>query len=185
MMRKASFFERCYLKKGFTFLELLVILAVIAILVAVAANVFFSGTTDEAKATKLQDYVKSTEQAIQRFKFDVGDYPSQTKYLWNGTDSSGNAIPNWAGPYLHPYLADDSGNIILKDIGSDTKLKVVCTDGDKVELEVDNVPKSVAVAYDKKFDDGDLTKGNVVYDSTNKKMTVKITDSSLETITCY
>jgi hypothetical protein len=72
------------------------------------------------------------------------------------------------------------------NLKTDVKVNVNCdeTNG-KFAIVVNNIPKSVAQAFDNKFDDGDLTKGKATYDETNKKLTIVVTTNDIEPITCY
>jgi general secretion pathway protein G len=166
--------------KGFTLIELLIVIALLSVIVGVMVNVF-SGSTDEAKATKIEDTMRILDDASHRFKIDVGDFPSAVKQLWDGS-----GIPNWHGAYIRPQVTDSDGNIILKDVGSDVKVNVNCDETNKkFEIVVTNIPKSVAQAFDNKFDNGDLTKGKATYDEANKKLTIVVATGDIEPITCY
>ena len=164
--------------KGFSLLEILITIAVMAILATLVITQLGGGTSAEAKATKLQDTVSSTKDSVERFANDVGKYPGAIKYLWQNQDSNGNQIANWKGPYLKPDLTKDD-KIWLKFIGDDAEMDISCTEGGvgtgKVEFVISNVPPNIATVYDKKFDDGDLTQGNVVYNSDSQQLTITIT----------
>jgi len=61
-------------KKGFTLIELIVVMAVICILVLIAAPKFM-GHTKEAKFTKLISNTKQLENASERYYMDKNDWP--------------------------------------------------------------------------------------------------------------
>jgi len=168
-------------KKGFTLIELIIAIALLAILVT-AAIMFFGGrASDEAKITKLQSTINSVENAIQKYKADVGMYPSEIKELWQDADSQGNPIPNWNGPYLTPKLTKNN-EIWLKEIGTDTLLDVSCSAGTNGEedIVIKGIPPTLAAAYDKKFDDGNTATGNAIYDSSNNELKVKVATAQFE-----
>lgn len=61
-------------RKGFTVIELIVVIAVIAILVGVGLQ-RFTGYTEETKITKLLHDGRLLEDAVQRYYMDHGDWP--------------------------------------------------------------------------------------------------------------
>ncbi len=106
-------------RRGFTLLEILVVLAIIGLLVGVLVkNVgggFASGQSSTAKI-----FVNSTVQtSLVRYRIDMGDYPSTTEGLealvaapsgkadrWrNGPYIDGGKVPldPWGEPYVYRY----------------------------------------------------------------------------------
>ena len=61
-------------KKGFTLIELIVVMAVIAILVTLAVH-SFSGYTKRAKMIKLKNDARVISDASDRYYIDHGDWP--------------------------------------------------------------------------------------------------------------
>lgn len=65
---------------GFTFIELMVVVVILALLVAIVAPKIV-GRTDEARRTAAQVQVRSIEQGLHLFKLDNGFYPSTEQGL--------------------------------------------------------------------------------------------------------
>ena len=181
-MGKAIFLKRKetegLFRKGFTLIELIVVIALLAILAYLGAKFFFGNTSDEAKATKIQQIVRTVEDASAKFKMDVGAYPSKVVYLWQD-----NNIPNWQGPYIKPENTKNN-EILLKDVGANTLLDVSCQPNSKYSIVIKDVPQSVAQIYDKKFDDGNLSTGKVTYNTSSHTLTIEVTNSNIEPIYC-
>jgi general secretion pathway protein G len=65
---------------GFTFIELMVVVVILALLVAIVAPRIV-GRTDEARRTAAQVQIRSIEQGLHLFKLDNGFYPSTEQGL--------------------------------------------------------------------------------------------------------
>jgi len=91
--------------RGFTLLELLVVLVILGLLVGVVAPRFFGQVgKSEVKVAKAQ--IKSLEDALDQYRLDVGRYPTTEQGL-----SALNAQPTgetrWQGPYLKRAVPND------------------------------------------------------------------------------
>jgi len=93
--------RRC--SRGFTLVELLVVLAIIAVLLSLSAP-RYTGSVDKAKETVLRENLASLRDAIDKFYGDTGKYPAtlndliDKKYLRRipldpVTDSSTTWVP--------------------------------------------------------------------------------------------
>lgn len=119
-------------RKGFTLIEILIVVAIIALLASlVAPRLFGKLETSKQKIAKTQ--INLIETALDMFRLDVGRYPTTQeglKVLWK---NPGN-IPNWQGPYLkkpiekdpwgHPYIyicPGKHGAYDLYSLGADGK----------------------------------------------------------------
>jgi len=96
-------------KKGFTIIELMVVITIIGILASLVAPKFMGKLeTAKVKTTKAQLEMFST--ALDSFNLDVGRYPTEEeglKVLW----VKNNNIKGYDGPYLpKPVEADAWGN---------------------------------------------------------------------------
>ena len=67
-------------KKGFTLLELLVVLAILAILIAIAIPVY-KGQKEKAAITAHNANVRVLETAVESYKQDNGKYPETLEAL--------------------------------------------------------------------------------------------------------
>lgn len=86
------------LTRGFTLLELLVVMVIIGMLVGYVAPRFFSQIGKSERKTALAQ-MDSFSKALDQYRLDTGHYPR--------TDQGLNALmerpadePKWAGPYL-------------------------------------------------------------------------------------
>src|SRR5438552_2279298 len=70
--------------RGFTMIEMVIVLAIIAILAAVLTPIVV-GYVDQSRVAKAQADVRTIGEAIARFERDVGRYP-----MW--TAASGSAL---------------------------------------------------------------------------------------------
>lgn len=103
-MRK-SLFSRCRRQQGFTLLELLVVLMIIALLAGFVGPRLFS-QVDQAKDKTALSQMKSLSDALSQYRLDVGQYPSETQGLKSLTTRP-NGVTNWRGPYLSKAVPMD------------------------------------------------------------------------------
>ncbi len=101
--------ERTAKSRGFTLLELLVVLAVLGMLMAVVAPQImsrFSGAKSDTAALQIETIITS----LNYFKLDTGRYPSTEEgltALWEAPADAGL----WRGPYIRKlsHLTDPWG----------------------------------------------------------------------------
>jgi general secretion pathway protein G len=67
-------------RKGFTLIEVLVVVFILGILAAIVAPRFI-GRTEDAKITEAKVQIKNLETALKLFKLDNGFYPSTEQDL--------------------------------------------------------------------------------------------------------
>ena len=85
-------------QRGFTLLELLVVMVIIGLLVGYVGPRYFSQIgKSEVKAALAQ--MDGFEKAIEQFRLDVGHYPTNEEGLSALFIRPGNE-PKWQGPYL-------------------------------------------------------------------------------------
>lgn len=123
------------LSDGFTMIELIVVIAIIAILTTYAAGKFL-GRTDDAKKTKLKHDIQTISNALNLYRVDNHAYPSTDQGLEALiTMPSGEPEPtNWqAGGYLErlpkdpwdqPYYylnPGEHGEIDIYSLGQDKR----------------------------------------------------------------
>jgi len=110
--RRSSF--RRTLERGFTLVEMLVVISIIALIMAlVGPRVLNFLGESKVKAAKIQ--IASLESALDLYALDTGQYPSSSDGLdalmhrpggvtsWSGPYLKGNEVPNdpWGKPYIY------------------------------------------------------------------------------------
>ena len=92
---------RFHSRKGFTLLELLVVLAIIATLVAVVAPSVFRNVGD-AKNDAAKSQIEIFALALDSYRLDNDVYPSTQQGLaaLRAMPAAGDHPRNWRGPYL-------------------------------------------------------------------------------------
>lgn len=85
-------------KAGFTLVELLVVLVILMVIGTIAVQ-NFSGEEDKAKVKATKASFTSLENALERFKLDVGRYPTQEEGL-AALYEAPDGLEDWAGKYL-------------------------------------------------------------------------------------
>jgi len=97
------------IKRGFTLIEMLVVILILSILAALIIPKLV-GRTDDAKISAAHSDIATLSSSIEQFRLDNGRYPSTEEGLSVLTVQPENT-PNWKGPYLTKNIpADPWGN---------------------------------------------------------------------------
>lgn len=92
-------------QRGFTLLELLVVMVIIGLLAGIVAPQYFAQLgKSNAKIAKAQ--IESFGQALDQFRLDVGQYPTTEQGLAALRVAPQN-LPRWQGPYLKRDVPND------------------------------------------------------------------------------
>lgn len=130
---RASRHETPASESGFTLLEVMIVLIIVAILASlVAVNVM--GRPDEAKATATKTNISTIQGALKMYRLDNGAYPTTEQGLkaltekptappapasWaQGGYLSAPAEDGWGKPY--EYVSDGS-SFTIRSLGKDAK----------------------------------------------------------------
>ena len=90
--------KRKQAKAGFTLVELLVVLVILMVIGTIAVQ-NFGGEEDKAKVKATKASFTSLENALERFKLDVGRYPTEEEGL-TALCEAPEGVEDWAGKYL-------------------------------------------------------------------------------------
>jgi general secretion pathway protein G len=91
--------------KGFTLLELLVVIVIIGLLAGYVAPRYFSQVgKSEIQVARAQ--IESLEKALDQYRLDMRRYPSAEEGLGALVAKPENA-PSWSGPYLKKAVPMD------------------------------------------------------------------------------
>ena len=116
-------------KRGFTLVELLVVLAILALLAGIVGPKVL-GQLGGAKAKTAAVQIADLEKTLELFKLDVGRYPTADEGL-NALVTKPPGAAAWTGPYLkggvpldpwsHPYVykPGPGGTVEILSLGAD------------------------------------------------------------------
>ncbi len=116
--------------RGFTLLELLVVMVIIGLLAAYVGPKYFSQVgKSEVKTSRAQ--IVAFEKALEQYRLEVGSYPTTEQGLAALVAKPAQAV-RWEGPYLaksvpldpwgHAYVyksPGDHGDVDLTSLGRD------------------------------------------------------------------
>lgn len=95
--------NRSRIRKGFTLIELVVVILILAILAALIVPRIV-GRTDDAKRAKAASDISTLRSQVQVYKVDVGAFPEQ---LMDLRTRPSEGADGWRGPYLDKELPTD------------------------------------------------------------------------------
>lgn len=98
------------MKKGFTLIEILVTVTIIAVLLAVAA-VSYRSINQRSRDARRRSDVEQLRSSLEMYRTDNGSYPSGIGWegTWVGTDNSD--LATLLESYLSPLPVDPTGGV--------------------------------------------------------------------------
>jgi general secretion pathway protein G len=118
-------------QRGFTLIELMVVLTILAMLAALVVPRLFKNV-DKSKVSATKTQIAELESALDNYRLDVGSYPT-TQMGLQALLSKPTGVEHWDGPYLkkeelptdawgHAYVyksPGDHGDYDLLSYGAD------------------------------------------------------------------
>ena len=117
-------------QRGFTLIELMVVLAIILVLIALLLPKLL-GSSDKKNAASISRNVEKIISGLSLYRADVGKYSNTLAVLWDKNSVPSGDQPYWKGPYMDiPEKVDASGNIQDANVSGVTySFQVVTTTG--------------------------------------------------------
>jgi general secretion pathway protein G len=113
-------------RSGFTFVELLLVVAIIAILGSMVLPRFVGRAEDAKKQVAMSDINASIATALDMYELDNGVYPDKLDDLlsnpgdlksWNGPYLKKEPLDPWGRKYIYTILGTDKKDYELKSRG--------------------------------------------------------------------
>jgi general secretion pathway protein G len=106
MRRQAERPREARRQAGYSLLEILIVLTIIALIAALVGPRLFA-QLDRSKVTTARVQVRSLETALETMRLDIGRYPSASEGLGLLSHADPKAVSGWYGPYLSGGLPPD------------------------------------------------------------------------------
>ena len=169
---------------GFTLMEMIGVMAVIAILAAVATPKIFDAIED-GKANAFVQEANIIKVAAAEFYKDTGRWPRHIpsdanskshNLMVNDLNGSGKPIPGWDGPYLDRELVHQVTAGAYQGVFTSSSNNWVCDldgdgarDGSFLVYRADNISDTIARKISNIIDkDGDIKSGNKRWQNAGK-----------------
>jgi general secretion pathway protein G len=93
-------------KAGYSLLEILIVLTIIALIAALVGPRLFA-QLDRSKVTTARVQARGLETALETMRVDINRYPTQQEGLALLMQADPKTVTGWAGPYLGGALPND------------------------------------------------------------------------------
>lgn len=153
-------------KRGFTFVELIVGLAILMMIAAVVLPVLFAGL-DRARVDTSADILEGLAAASVEFEADVGHYPGQLTQLVNPITTAqqnvcgenytsfpppSDEVGRWAGPYVSRVIEASGFPIGVGHVFNQLERLPTSGTPNRFLIAVDSVPVEDAELMDTRID---------------------------------
>lgn len=105
-MNVASRHQSQRTREGYSLLEILVVLSIIALIAAVVGPRLFA-QLDKSKTQTARLQIRSLEAALETMRLDIGRLPTEQEGLGLLMQANAEQVPGWSGPYLDKALPSD------------------------------------------------------------------------------
>lgn len=102
---RPSYLQSARRPRGFTLLELLVVILIIGLLVGIVAPRLM-GQVSKSEVTAARAQLDALDKALNAFRLDVGHFPTASQGLRALNVAPGDE-PRWRGPYLQNEVPPD------------------------------------------------------------------------------
>lgn len=93
-------------RAGFSLLEILVVLSIIALIAAVVGPRLYA-QLDKSKSQTARLQIRALESALETMRLDIGRLPTEDEGLNLLVSGDTATVAGWAGPYLDKALPND------------------------------------------------------------------------------
>ncbi len=109
-------------RKGFTLIELMVVVVILGVLAGAAIMSLGGSQSDQAKRARVEADIATIQSAVEFYKLDVGSYPTSIDAL---VTKPASGADGWNGPYLrnvpeHPLKKEKNGKYEIDGNGKVT-----------------------------------------------------------------
>ncbi|MBF0257899.1 MAG: type II secretion system major pseudopilin GspG [Desulfamplus sp.] len=105
-LKEKRFNRKRFNQRGFTLIEIMVVIIIVGLLSALVAPKFF-GKIDQAKIKTTKTQIELLGSALDSFRLDNGRYPTTEEGL-NALRENPGELKNWDGPYLPKAVPKDA-----------------------------------------------------------------------------